>query len=276
MRIKQHFGYDHPGDITTYGRDDRSYLVSLLHDHKLIRFRNQYLTPEQLVAFCEIFGPLWTNDSNGILSGNGEHKKHHPSTNKITIVSNRSNGVLGQHEVPWHCDVSHKPWDTSGGTMPFRALYCVKTASDEISTTQWFDQQYVYEHLPDDLRETVSNLKAVMKAPYHTGWEGNVLPLVLIDPINNKKGVCVQETFFQHFEGWTRQQSIDLIRQLFAIATKEENVFTQQWQPGDLIFYSNVTTVHHRNRLNSTEERVLWRTTFQIPELIPINIRSGQ
>lgn len=273
MLINSHFGYDHPGSVADFTFADRPYLVDLVHRYKFIRFRKQQLTPDQLVTFSELFGRLWTNDSEGILSGNGEFNKHHTDTNKITIVSNRSNGVLGSYEVPWHCDVSHKPWNTPGGTMPFRILYCVKKPENEVGTTKWFDQHYLYDNLDPGMRYTVDRLNVVMKAPYKTGWDSSVIPLVLRDPLNGRRGVCIQSTFFQHFEGMSREQSLQIAQQLFSIATREDNVITQQWEVGDLVFYSNITTVHHRDKLNSAEERVLWRTTFQIPELIPLSIK---
>ena len=42
---------------------------------------------------------------------------------------------------------------------------------------------------------------------------------------------------------------------------------------GDLIISSSYNTAHQREKMNSTEERTLWRVTFQIPELIPESVR---
>ena len=52
-----------------------------------------------------------------------------------------------------------------------------------------------------------------------------------------------------------------------------ENIIEHIWEEGDLILNNNYNTVHQREKFYTTEERTLWRTTFQIPELIPLSIK---
>ena len=195
-RIKEHYGVDIDYDICNYNINDRQYLVDLLQKYKVLRYKNQNLSPQQLTDFAEIMGTLWVNNESGILTRNNEGGRHHPENDKITIVSNREHGVLGDILVPWHCDVSHKPWYTPGGTCPFRILYMVKSASDETSVTSWFDQSYVYNNISQELRNRIENLNVFNKALYNTGWDGNVMPFVLTDPIDGSKSILLQKIFF--------------------------------------------------------------------------------
>lgn len=270
--ITSHFGIDHSGSIANFVQSDRPYLIDLLQKYKIIRFKDQQVESHQLVQFSEILGPVWTNDDNGILSGNRESKYHHPNTNKITLVSNK-HGVLSDKLVPWHCDVSHKPWQTKGGTMPFRVLYCVKTASDEKSVTRWFDQCYVYDNISPDLRSKVETLQVCLKAPYETRWEQNVVPLVLVDPVDGKKSISVQQVFFNGFVGLAAAESKHINDQLLEVALRTENILTNVWSVGDIIITNNYNTTHQRDPMFSKEERTLWRTTLQIPELVPDSIK---
>jgi taurine dioxygenase len=272
-RIKEHYGVDIEYDIRNYTISDRKYLVDLMQKYKVLRFKNQYLTPKQLTDFAEILGVLWVNNENGILTGNNEGGRHHPENDKITIVSNREYGVLGDILVPWHCDVSHKPWNTPGGTCPFRILYMVKSASDETSVTSWFDQSYVYNNISEELRNRIENLYVFNKALYNTGWAGNTMPFVLTDPIDGTKSVLLQKIFFNSLIGIDETETKDILNQLFYVALREENVIRHKWHVGDLIISSSYNTAHQREKMNSTEERTLWRVTFQIPELIPESVR---
>jgi alpha-ketoglutarate-dependent taurine dioxygenase len=67
--------------------------------------------------------------------------------------------------------------------------------------------------------------------------------------------------------------SVELMNQLLEYATVSENVIEHIWEEGDLILNNNYNTVHQREKFYSIEERTLWRTTFQIPELIPLSIK---
>jgi len=272
-RIKYHYGVDIDYDIRNYNINDRQYLVDLLQKYKVIRFKNQNLSPKQLTDFAEILGVLWVNNKFGILSGNNEGGCNHPENDKITIVSNREHGVLGDILVPWHCDVSHKPWHTPGGTCPFRILYMVKSASDETSVTSWFDQSYVYNNISTELRKRLENVNVFNKALYTTGWNGNMMPYILTDPIDGSKSILLQKIFFKNLIGISDEEATIINNQLFEIALREENVIRHEWNVGDLIISSSYNTAHQREKMNSTEERTLWRVTFQVPELIPYSVR---
>jgi alpha-ketoglutarate-dependent taurine dioxygenase len=275
-RIKEHFGFNCSGSVKDFTIEDRDYLITLMNRHKVLIWRNQDLSPDDLVKFSEILGPIWVNDSNGILGGNGELDRNHPDNSKITLVSNdESKGVLSDMCVPWHCDVSHKPWHTKGGTMPFRCLYGVKTASDEVSVTSWFDQEYLYDHCPSDLLEEIKDLMMVNKALYQTAWEHNIIPFILTDPITQRKSIALQKIFYNSFIGKTLQEGEDIRNRLFEIALQPENIIRHEWSVGDLVMSNSYNTAHQREKMYTKEERTLWRTTFQIPELVPLSIKPN-
>jgi alpha-ketoglutarate-dependent taurine dioxygenase len=110
------------------------------------------------------------------------------------------------------------------------------------------------------------------KALYNTGWEGNIMPFVLTDPIDNSKSVLLQKIFFNKLIGVSDSETTSTINQLFEVALREENVIKHEWSVGDLIISNSYNTAHQREKMNSTEERTLWRVTFQVPELIPKSV----
>lgn len=274
-KIKDHFGIRLSNiDVTDFTEKDRPYLVELLIKYKVIAITNhRKIDYNEAVKFCELLGIVWTNTGDGFLVGNNEEGSKHPETNKITLVSNIPNiGVLGSKEVNWHQDLSHRPWNSPGGAMPTRMLYCDKSAPDEISTTQWLDTTYIYDNCPNSLRNRLENRNVVRKAPYPSGWEPNIMPMVIVNPNTGKKGICFDPVFNIGLEGIDPDEAKSIFKQLYDIATKEENVITHKWKENDMVIGDNYFTCHKRLKMYSTNERRLWRLTFQIPELIPKEI----
>ena len=95
-----------------------------------------------------------------------------------------------------------------------------------------------------------------------------------LDKDNQKKLKNVYEIFFENFVGMSKDESQNINDELFATAVLEENVIRHEWSEGDLIICNNYTTAHKRDGIQSKQERTLWRTTFQIPELIPLEIKT--
>jgi len=273
-RIKEHFGFDCSGDIRDFTIDDRDYLIEIVKRHKVIRWRNQNLTAQEYLNFSEIFGECWANDDPNLLGGNGEERSKVPGYNKITRVSNKNEGVLSDYEVAWHSDVIHKPFFSKGGTNPFRLLYAVTLPSDVPTITKWSDCEYGYDNTPESLKEIAHKLNMFCEAPYKTTWRGNIIPFLSVDATTNRKSFKLERTFFTNFIGMSVEASKELMDQFFQYTIVPENVIEHTWAVGDILLTNNYNTIHQREKFNSTEERTLWRTTFQIEELIPLNIRA--
>lgn len=271
--INPHFGVDVAGSVKDYTTNDRDYLINLLIDYKFVRFKQQQLEHQDLVKFTEILGVIWSNDNEGSLSGNMEQGKHHADTTKITRVNN-IDGVLRDFEVNWHSDVSHKPWQSAQGCMPSRVLYAHQIHPDEQATTSWFDQEWLYNQCDPELRNQLKQLQVILQAPYKTIWERNIVPFVLENPVTKKLSVTLQsKLFLAGFVNLAPAQAEQLLNRLFELALQPENVITHHWCTGDLVFYNNYNTAHYREKLTTKHPRTLWRTTFQVPELIPAAIR---
>jgi taurine dioxygenase len=135
--------------------------------------------------------------------------------------------------------------------------------------TLWCDQEWLYDNCPLDLRDAIENKQAKYIAPYETAWETHMRPLVITNPNTGRKALSASILFFLGLEGFTPSEFFTIKKKLLEIATRPENVITHQWQVGDLVINNNYSISHHRPEFNTEEDRVLWRLTFQIPELIP-------
>lgn len=272
-KIKPHFGVDIDADATKFRNKDRETLVSLIAEYKVLRFRNQSFTADKLLRFSEILGQCWGSDDDGLI-GNNEDRFCHPDNNRVVIVSNKKKGVLQDIEVDWHCDVSHRPWQRPGGTCPARALYAHKLPKDTTTPTYWIDLEWLYDHCPKELRDDLEHRNAVYRAPYKTAWDHCERSLVLVDPVTGRKSLSVEKVFFKEIEGYSQEDFLKVKSQLLKLATKEENLIVNDWRKGDLIVSNNYNTAHRRPAFVTKGERTLWRTSFQIEDLIPFSIRA--
>lgn len=267
-RIRPHFGADVEVDIKQLGTTNRNELVQLLGEFKVLRFRQQFLSPEQFIAFSELFGECWGASDDG-LAGNNEQGRCLPGYPKITLVSNQAKGVLKDHDIIWHNDVSHRPWDRPGGTCPTRILYSVVLPKTDPCPTHWFDQEWLYDHCPEDIRDDLEERMATYKAPYDTAWEHCRKRLVLVNPITGRKSLVVDRLFLKGIDGYSHEKFVNTRNKLLQLAQHPDNVITNHWEVGDLIINNNYNTAHWRPSFKSAEERTLWRSTFQVTELIP-------
>jgi alpha-ketoglutarate-dependent taurine dioxygenase len=263
-RLNPHFGVITHDDFRTFDRDT---VVNLLATEKLVIFRGHTGTPTEVVAFADMLGPAWAADDDGMI-GNYERNLHHPDNKKITLVRNARDGVLGNREVSWHNDVAHRPWYREGGTCPVRILYA-DVVPNAPTPTMWCDQEWLYDNCPLELRNKIEHKNAKYVAPYETTWEIHHRPLVITNPITGRKALSVGILFFLGLEGYSASDFFALKTQLLKIATSPENVITHQWQRGDLVINNNYSIAHHRPGFVTEEDRILWRLTFQVPELIP-------
>lgn len=268
--INPHFGIDVHDDVRTLTDADRAELIDLIAKYKVLRFKAPNLKPNELVKFSEIMGECWSSESGNPLAGNGESDSAHPETSKITLVSNNpeKRGVLSDMEVTWHNDVAHRPWDIPGGTLPFRILYG-EEVSEYSSPTSWIDQEWLYDNCPKDLRDELEDVIAWYEISYPTDWKGCRRKIVLESPITGRKALTMETLFLRGFEGYSHERFVELRDEVMNIATQPENVIVHNWQHGDLIVNTNYAAGHYRPRIDNEYTRILWRTTFQIDELIP-------
>ena len=53
-----------------------------------------------------------------------------------------------------------------------------------------------------------------------------------------------------------------LLDQIYAAATRPENIYTHRWQIGDLLLWDNGFTMHHREPFDSGARRLMKRSTI--------------
>ncbi|MSP67954.1 MAG: TauD/TfdA family dioxygenase [Alphaproteobacteria bacterium] len=237
--------------------------------HAVLRFRDQRLTVEQLLAFGRRLGPLDPTEPGAY--GGRHDLARYPD---LMIVSNVVEdgvavGALGDGELKWHSDMSNwrvPPWATmlyavevpeQGGDTSFASMYA---ALAELTTAQ---------------RARISGRNA---------WSDGTLdargkpipnpvsaehPLIARHPFSGRDLLYPGRRWNGYVVGMPRAESNVLLDELWALATEPRFVWTQSWRRGDLILWDNLATLHQRSTFDPHARRVLWRlqlTGRPIPE----------
>ena len=221
-------------------------------DHSVLVFRNQSLTPDELVRFSKRFGPL----EQHVLT-----QFAYPGNPDIFIVSNvkekgKPIGAIraGQY---WHTDCSYleRPTLASvlyalevpsyGGDTMFTSMAC---AYDELSETMKqllegltavHDYTNAYDiffsKFPD--RPSLSEEQRAAVPPVEH-------PVVRTHPENGRKVLFVNPGFTRRIAGMTDAESRALLDFLFEHAQQPHFIYRHHWRRGDVVIWDNRATWH--------------------------------
>ena len=208
----------------------------------------------------------------------------------ISILSNlgpdgtpvMENTGLGSLEVVWHSDNSYIEKPPAGST-----LYAREIPDDGTGKTSFNNQYLAYEELPEALRTAIEGkcskqdasrnsagvLRPGVKKP--EGPEdvpGPMHPLVRVHPVTGRKALYLGRRRIwpsRFIEGFSAEQSEDLLNQLWAHATQEKYAWTHVWRVGDMLVWDNRSAMHYREPVNSQQRRVMWRSQFEGEPVVP-------
>lgn len=253
--------------------DTMAEIKNLWAEHQLLLFRNQDLTEEQLVTFSRGLGDLEIHLRREYLS---------PDNPEILMISNikdgdRSIGILSDTEVGWHYDQIYLPKPAVGSM-----LYSVILPSNG-GQTSFADMAAAYDGLSDDMKTKLEGKKAIQSyAAFNAQFSvptnskqkkmspDIAQPLVRTHPVNGRKALYICPGMTVQIVGLDEDDSRETLEFLFDWCVRDEFVYTHDWVLGDALLWDNASTMHRREPFDSTEERLMKRTTILPPEDIAI------
>ena len=226
------------------------------HEHCVIVFRNQRLTPEGHTSFSRRFGDLLVH----VL------KQHNdPKVPEVLVLSNiiedgRPIGIQdgGQY---WHTDLSYT-------AEPSRCslLYSVEIPFENgvaLGDTLFVNTAAAYEALSDEMKARLAGLKATHSytARYQRMQKGGkrveleedqkkavpevVHPVVRTHPFTGRKCLYVNEGFTVGIVGMPKDESDELLAGLYKHIIDPRFMYRHKWQVGDLLMWDNCSTQHN-------------------------------
>ena len=251
--------------------DDRTFrlLYDAYLDHLVLRFRDQSLAPEDLVALARRWGEIEMPPSPAERSAH--HRYEGPA--EIAVVSNvKENGVaigeLGDGEVMWHSDYSFKEIPAS-----MRVLYATELPPPERgASTKFLNTYAAYDHLPAELKSRIRGRTIKHDTAYDSTMRlrrgagavtdirtspGPVHPIVSTHAETGHNALFLGRRPMHYVTGLSVEASDALLDELWARTVQEPHVIEHEWRLNDVVLWDNRCTLHRRGAFDSSARRVL-------------------
>ena len=238
------------------------------YDNQVLVFRDQELTPQQLVDFTAQLG----EPGRPRMPSQTVRDIIPDLPPEIMIVSNvrvdgKPLGLAHDGEMWFHSDMCY-------AEIPHTAtlLYAVDLPS-EGGNTMFADMYAAYDNLKRATRDRLEGSKALQVHDYkrteRPGVDldlskiGNFAhPVFVTHPETKKKALYVNRLMTARIEGFDRQESDALLEELFAVGEDPAIIYEHVWRPGDLVMWDNRCITHARTDFPHEERRLLRRTTL--------------
>jgi taurine dioxygenase len=232
----------------------------------------QDMTDAQFEAFSRRFGELDPPPNQGV------GKKNVPGHPELYVVSNELGekgeplGALGYSEAVWHTDMSYLP------VPPIASMLLSRKLPAWGGNTWAASMVAAYENLPAALKERVKTLKIKHDGTRDSG--GNVRkgvkddpnpqtaagyphPAVIRDPGTGKPALFLGRRPRGYVMGLPLEESEKLLDELWQHAFKPANVYEHKWQVGDVLIWSNYSTMHKRDEFDKNTIRRMHRSQIK-------------
>jgi alpha-ketoglutarate-dependent 2,4-dichlorophenoxyacetate dioxygenase len=236
-------------------------------------YRDTKLDNETHIAFSRIFGHLERAPN---MRGGPPKFGHRELFDAGNLDADRQiirDPVVLQHKM------GDRLWHTDSSFMPLRSAYSLLLAYEvppEGGETWFADTRSAYDDLPQAMKDRIEPLEAE-----HSLWWSRMLagsplseeeidarssarhPLVHIHAGSGRKALYVA-AHTRDIIGMDRAEGRALIRELIDWATQPQYVFSVKWQPGDLVIWDNLCTMHRGGEYDETRyRRDMRRTTVR-------------
>jgi taurine dioxygenase len=254
------FGVDLAGPLDEH--TVRALRAALL-EHLVLFFRDQELSPPQLLGLAERFGePVEYPLIKGL-----------PGCPLVLPVIKEAEERVNFGGI-WHSDTAYLERPALG-----TLLYALETPPAG-GDTMFANMYLAYETLSEGMRRLLQGLRGVNVAGKPVtlktreemhGKRGTAVdpeaisavhPVVRTHPETERQALYVNFAHTLRFEGMTEDESAPLLEYLFAHQIKPEFTCRFRWQPGSLAFWDNRATQHYPLNDYHGHRRVMHRVTL--------------
>jgi taurine dioxygenase len=252
-------------DLTNLSDAEFARIRAAYHEHGVIFFHGQELSPEQHISFAERWGEINVNRFFTPVDG-------YPRIALVLKEPEQKANIGGG----WHTDHSYDDEPAMGSILLAREV--PPTGGD----TLFASMGAAYDALSDGFKETLETLKAVHSSRHIFGTESKYAdsmkdrfgnqeqatqdvahPVVIRHPDTGRKLLYVNPGFTIGIEGWDPDESKALLHFLYAHAAKPEFHYRFSWKKGSIAFWDNRATWHYALNDYDGERRMMHRITVE-------------
>ena len=220
-----------------------------LAERSILLVRDQDLSPASHIAFSQRFGELEEHVLQDFCLND------HP---EVFVVSNiKENGKhIGAYggSKEYHSDLAYIEKPSLGSIF-----YCLE-CTQEGGETSFVSMFEVYDALPQDRREWLTQQKAVFDYPWnHKIRNAHRPPLsetqiaetppvshpcVRSHPEPRRRAAFFSPIWIRNFEGMTEEESQPILLELCDFAMQPKFTYVHKWRPGDVLIWDNRSSMH--------------------------------
>src|SRR5215469_14483790 len=236
-------------------------------EHSVLAFRDQHLTPPQLVSAVGLFGEVFPQHNSRFAL---------PECPLVHYISNQDFYPDGRRYIPGegyhtdHSNASHPPKAT--------VLHAV-SLPDRGGDTQYVNMHVAYDELPHEIKLRLNGLKAIHV--YQSRFSARKLmelnsesrarvpdavthPIVRTHPESGRKAIYINPIRTEGIVGMPQQHALALLAELLDHSTQPKYQYRHKWQPGDLVIWDNRCLLHKANGdYDMSQVRYLYRVMLQ-------------
>lgn len=248
-------------------------VIGAMNDWGVCVYRDTGLDNEGHIAFSRIFGHLE-------LAPSVKGRQRRFDNPELFDAGNltREGVILADESMILH-KKGDRLWHTDSSFMDMRSSYSLLLAYEvprEGGETWFADTRSAYDDLPDAMKARIAGLEAM-----HSLWWSRKLagfplteeevdarpaarqPLVMTHPNNGRKSIYIG-AHARDIVGMPQEEGRALIRELIEFATQPQYIFSVKWNPGDLVIWDNLASMHRGGDFDvTTERRDMRRTTVR-------------
>ncbi len=238
--------------------DDATFkhIVDLWHEHEVLFFRDQKLTPAQHVSFSRRFGELELHVRKDCCR---------PGFHELFVVSNIvvDGKPIGSQDAGlfWHSDLCYLK-EPSRGSLFYAHEVPHDAQGQALGDTKFASASAAYNALPDDIRQKIAGRNAVQsyKKGYYRERNADARkpltaeqeartpdvehPIVRTHPYSGKKCLFINEGYTARIAGMENAEGDALLQHLLEHATQPEFIYRHHWRAGDFLLWDNCAVQH--------------------------------
>ncbi|MEE2655717.1 MAG: TauD/TfdA family dioxygenase [Pseudomonadota bacterium] len=241
------------------------------YDYGILLFRDQNITGDEQLRFASNFGPI-AERHKPKPGANMEQVGEAPDWVNLMMVTDKKDedgkpvGGLGHGEMWFHSDKCYHE-------RPHRAsfLYGIEIPR-EGGHTKFSSLYGAYNNMRDDLKVRLADARIMQGYDYRNVERldlnidlDNIFhfsqPLIVTNPGSKRKALYVSRLNSMWIEEIDREESEEILSELFELTEDPNNYYEHVWKPGDLMMWDNLACLHARTDWPEDQTRMLRRCT---------------
>jgi taurine dioxygenase len=219
-------------------------------DRSVLVFREQHLSPHQLVAAVGLFGEIFPQHNSRFAL---------PECPLVHYISNQDFYPDGRRYIPgegYHTDHSN------AACPPKATVLHAVSLPDRGGDTQYVNMHRAYDELSDQTKRRLLGLEAIhVYESRHSARkmialneesrdrvpDAVVHPIVRTHPESGRKAIYINPIRIDGIVGMPEAEALSLLADLLKHATQPRYQYRHRWRAGDLVMWDNRSLLHKAN-----------------------------